>query len=106
MEFLAAGKIRDTTREAAAVADADDVFAAARGGFCGPLRAADHAVASGRLPGPCRSLHLHGVCAGCGEGLPCAMAAKSVPIRADSGHYVLFPSAVGGGGESHPERAS
>jgi len=40
------------------------------------------------------------------RGLPGAMAAKSVPIRADSGHYVLFPSATGRGGESHPERAS
>src|SRR5260370_22039655 len=106
MEFLAAGEIRDAAREAAAIADADDVFAAARGGFRGPLRAADHALASGRLPGPCRSVYLYGVFAGCRAGLPGAMAAKSVPIRSDSGHYVLFSRAAGRGGESHPERAS
>src|SRR6266481_1736021 len=102
VEFVAAGEIRDATREAAAVADTDDLFAAARRGFCGPLRAADHAVASGRLPGPCRSLHLYGVCARCGAGLPGAMAAKSVPVCADSGHYILFPRASGRGGASHP----
>src|SRR5258708_2190184 len=106
MEFLTAGEIRDAARKAAAAADADDGFSVARGRFRGPLRAADHAVASGRLPGPCRSVHLHSVCAGCGAGLPGAMAAKSVPVRADSGHYILFPRAVGRGRAAHPERTS
>jgi len=37
MEFIAAGEIRHAARKTAAVADADDIFAAARGRFCGPL---------------------------------------------------------------------
>src|SRR5260370_34421306 len=47
MEFVAAGEIGDAAREAAAVADAYDIFAAACGGFRGPLRGADHAVTAG-----------------------------------------------------------
>src|SRR5207302_1839208 len=106
VEFLAAGEICDAARETAAFADADDVFAAACRGFCRPLRAADHAVVAGRLPGACGSLHLHGICAGCGARLPGALAAKPVPVRAGSRHHVLFPRASGRGGASHPERAS
>src|ERR1700719_3966523 len=53
--------------EAKAAADAHDIFLAARRGFCGPLRAADHALAAGRLSGARRSLHLYGVCARCGS---------------------------------------
>ena len=46
MEFLAAGEIGDAARETAAITDANDIFTAARSGLCGPLRTADHAIAS------------------------------------------------------------
>src|SRR6266478_10043138 len=106
MEFFAAREIGNAAREAAAVADAGDFFAAARGGLCGPLRTADHAAAARRLSGAGGSVHLHGVCAGCGARLPAAVAAELVPLRADSGHYVLFSRAAGCGGAPDPERAS
>src|SRR5260370_5113995 len=106
MEFVGVGEIGDGKGETAAVAGTYNVFAAARGGFRGPLRTADHAFVARRLPGACRPLHLHGVRAGCGARLPGALAAESVPLRAGSGHYFLLSSAAGRGGPSHPERAS
>src|SRR5213592_3754178 len=45
-------EVGDAARQAAPLAHADDFFAAARRGLCRPLRAPNHAVASGRLPGP------------------------------------------------------
>src|SRR5260370_17306998 len=90
MDLLATSEVRDATRQAAPAADADDVFLAARGGFCGPLRATDHAVASGRLPGACGPLHLHSVCARRVARLPSAVAPQSVPLRAHSGHHISF----------------
>src|SRR5882672_4175893 len=81
MEFFAAREIGNAAGETAAVADAGDLFAAARGGLCGPLRTADHAAAAGRLSGAGGSVHLHGVCARRGARLPAAMAAELVPIR-------------------------
>src|SRR5258708_4634691 len=74
--------------------------------FSAPRPRARDAFPPWRSPGACRSLCLYGVCAGCGAGLPGEMAAKSLPVCAGSGHYVLFSSALGCGSESHPERAS
>ena len=47
MEFVAAGEIRHAARETAPAADADHFFAAARGGFCRPLRAPNSAASHG-----------------------------------------------------------
>ena len=106
VEFVAAGEIRDAARKTAAAADADDIFAAACGRFCGPLRAPDHAAAARRLPGAGRPLHLHGVCARCRPRVPAALAAQSLPLCACSGHHVLFSRAAGRGRAPHSERAS
>jgi len=38
------------------------------------------------------------------RGCPARWLRNLYRFRADSGHYVLFPSATGRGGESHPER--
>ena len=106
MEFFAAGEVRHAARQAAAAADADDFFAAARGRFCGPLRAANPAAAARRLPGAGGPLHLHGVRARCRARLLAALAAQPLQLRAGSGHYFLFPRAAGCGGEPHRGRAA
>src|SRR6202035_4269274 len=106
VEFVAAGEIGDAAREAASAFDADDIFAAACGGFCGPLRATNHAAAAGRLPGAGRPLYLHGVCEGCRAGVPAAMATESLPFCASSGYYVLLSRAAGCGSEPNLERAA
>jgi hypothetical protein len=49
--YLAPGEIRNAPRKTTAVADAHDIFFAARGRFCGPLRTSDHAAVARRLPG-------------------------------------------------------
>ena len=99
MEFVAAGEVRHATRQAAAAADAHDVFAAARGRFCRSLRAPNSAAAARRLPGAGRPLHLHRLCARRGARLLAALAAESLQLRARSGHHLLFPRAARCGGE-------
>ena len=105
VEFVAAGEIGDAARETAAAADADDVFAAARGRFCGPLRAANPAAAARRLPGAGGPLYLHGVRARRGSRLLAALAAQSLQLRAGSGHHLLFSRAAGRGREPDRGRA-
>ena len=39
------------------------------------------------------------------RGCPATLAAKSLPVRAGSGHYLLFSRAAGRSGASHPKRA-
>src|SRR5260370_242598 len=90
VELVAAGEVRDAPGQTAPAADSDDVFPAARRGFCGPLRATDHALAPGRLSRPRRSLHLHGVCARRLARLPSTLAAQPLSLRAYSRHHILF----------------
>src|SRR4029077_16821459 len=97
---------RDKARETAETADADNVLTIACGGFCRPLRATDHAAAARRLSGAGGSLRVYGVCARCGARLPGTLAAQFVPVRAGSGHHILFSGAAGRGGQPDSERAA
>src|SRR6266478_6955678 len=92
-------------RQTAPAADADDVFPAARRRFCRPLRAAEYALAPGRLSRTRRPLHLHGLRARCLTRLPSALAAQSLSLRAYSGYHVLLSRPAGHRGAPHPERA-
>ena len=106
MEFVAAGEIGHAARQAAAAADAHDVFDVACRRFCRPLRTTNPAFAAWRLSGSCRPVHLYGFRARCSARLFGALATKSVQLRAHSGHHVLLSRAARRGREPDRGRAA
>jgi len=76
-----AGEIGHAAREAAAFADADDVFTAARADFADRCERQIMPLLHGRLNLVLADRYIYTAFARDAGGLPGAMAAKSVPIR-------------------------